>query len=177
MVAATGPADRYLVPLIRRVFKDYEGQLEWIDLVGLSVEELLPRVSRLPESTAILYLNVQQDDTGGTFVSPEVQQLVSKSAKAPLHSLFDTALGCESVCGRVTDLEATGKKTGENACGFNRLCCPRCQDAGDERIGPAGGTSTAGSPPADCLHHGARDYSEERAGDEARGSGLPAEVL
>ena len=109
VVAGTGPLDLYLTSLTREIFqKDFHGQLEWIDLTGLHMSELLERVSRLPESTAILYLNIQ-DDSGRKVATAEAMQLVSKSANAPLYNFWDTALGYGSVGGRMTDMNAYGR--------------------------------------------------------------------
>jgi len=112
VVAGTGPLDLSVTSLAREIFKkDFQGQLEWIDLTGLHMHELLERVSRLPESTAILYLNLQQDGSGRPYVPAEAMQLVSKSANAPLYNLLDTALGYGSVGGRLTTIEAYGRET------------------------------------------------------------------
>jgi PAS domain S-box-containing protein len=112
VVAGTGPLDLYLASLAREIFKkNFHGQLEWIDLTGLHMQELLSRVSRLPESTAILYLNLQKDGSGRSHVPAEAMQLVSKSANAPLYNLIDTALGYGSVGGRLTTIEAYGRET------------------------------------------------------------------
>jgi hypothetical protein len=51
VVAGKGLLARYLISLARDVFKkEFQGRLEWIDLTGLPMQELLGRVSRLPES-------------------------------------------------------------------------------------------------------------------------------
>ena len=112
VVAGTGPMDLYMTSLARGIFKkDYQGQLEWIDLTGLPLHVLLERVSRLPGSTAIFYLNFQQDGTGRSYVPAEAMQLISKSANAPLYNLIDTALGYGSVGGCLTTIEAYGRET------------------------------------------------------------------
>jgi PAS domain S-box-containing protein len=111
VVAGTALVDRSLTSLAREIFKkDFQGQLEWIDLTGLHLHELLERVSQLPDSTAILYLNLQQDASGRPYVPAEAMQLVSKSANAPLYNLIDTALGYGSVGGRLTTIEAYGRE-------------------------------------------------------------------
>ena len=110
VVAGTGPLDRYLTSLTREIFqKDFQRQLEWIDLTGLHMHELLERVSSLPDSTAVLYLNIQ-DDSGRKVATAEAMHLVSKSANAPLYNFWDTALGYGSVGGRMTAMDAYGRK-------------------------------------------------------------------
>ena len=114
VVAGNGPLDRYLISLAREVFKkEPQKQLEWIDLTGLPMEELLDRVSRLPESAAILYLDLQRDGTGRQYVPAEAMQMISKAASVPLYSLFDSSLGYGSVGGCMTTLEDYGRQTAQ----------------------------------------------------------------
>jgi PAS domain S-box-containing protein len=111
VVAGTSSMDLYLTSLAREIFKkDFQEQLEWIDLTGLPLQELLERVSQLPKSTAILFLNIQQDGSGRVYVPAEAMQMVSKSANSPLYNLIDTALGYGSVGGRLTTIEAYGRE-------------------------------------------------------------------
>lgn len=112
VVAGKGPTDLYLTSLARDIFKkDFQGQLEWIDLLGLTMDELLKQVSQLPESSAILFLNFQTDGSGRPYVPAEAMHLVSKSANVPLYNLIDTALGYGSIGGRLTTIEAYGRET------------------------------------------------------------------
>ncbi|MFZ0240062.1 MAG: ATP-binding protein [Desulfobacterales bacterium] len=113
VVAGTGPTDRYLVPVAHRVHGEISPALEWIDLTGLPMAELLNRVSRLPPATAILFLTVQRDGAGNRFVSAEAQQMVSMAANAPLYNFIDAAFGYGSVGGCMTALEANGRQAAE----------------------------------------------------------------
>ncbi|MFY9705031.1 MAG: ATP-binding protein [Desulfobacterales bacterium] len=113
VVAGTGPTDRYLVPFVRHAFEKVERPLEWMDLTGLSMKELLKRVSQLPAATAILFVTLGQDGAGNRFVSAEAQRMVSKSANAPLYNFIDSAFGYGSVGGCMTLLEANGRKAAE----------------------------------------------------------------
>ena len=101
-----------MTSLVLSIFeKNLAGQLERIDLLGLTMDELLQRVSQLPESTAILFLNFSKDGAERRYVPAEAMQMVSKSANAPLYNLLDTALGYGSVGGRLTTIEAYGRET------------------------------------------------------------------
>ena len=114
LIAGTGPLDVYLAARARSVLEiEYSGQLGWLDLTGLPMDELLARVSILPERTALLFINLTKDGSGVPFVSAEAMQLVSKSANAPLYNLLDTALGYGSVGGRLTTIEGYGRKAAE----------------------------------------------------------------
>ncbi|MFZ0132199.1 MAG: hypothetical protein WAK95_06630, partial [Desulfobacterales bacterium] len=113
IVAGTGPTDRYLVPVVRRAFAAFEGKLEWMDLTGLPMGDLLDRVSRLPAATAILFLTLEQDGAGNQFVSVEAQQMVSRAANAPLYNFIDISLGYGNVGGCMASIEANGRKAAE----------------------------------------------------------------
>jgi signal transduction histidine kinase len=115
VIAGTGLVDSFLLSTFHDAFKNYQGKLELIDLAGLPMDALLTRVSGLPEATAIFYLSLSRDGAGRIFSSAGTQQLVSQAANAPLFNLIDTALGYGSVGGRMTQLEAMGRKSGEIA--------------------------------------------------------------
>lgn len=115
VIAGTGLVDRFLLSIFHDAFKGYQGKLELINLAGLPMETLLMRVSGLPEATAVFYLSLSRDAAGRIFSSAATQQLVSQAANAPLFNLIDTALGYGSVGGRMTQLEALGRKSGEIA--------------------------------------------------------------
>jgi signal transduction histidine kinase len=115
VVAGTGLVDRFLLSTFHDAFKAYHGKLELIDLAGLPMDTLLARVSRLPDTTAIVFLSLSRDGAGRIFSSAATQAMVSQAANAPLFNLIDTALGYGSVGGRMTQLEAMGRKSGEIA--------------------------------------------------------------
>jgi signal transduction histidine kinase len=115
VIAGTGLVDSFLLSTFHDAFKNYQGKLELIDLAGLPMDTLLTRVSGLPDATAIFYLSLSRDGAGRIFSSAATQQLVSQAANAPLFNLIDTALGYGSVGGRMTQLEALGRKSGEIA--------------------------------------------------------------
>jgi signal transduction histidine kinase len=115
VIAGTGLVDKFLLSTFYAAFKDYQGKMELIDLAGLPMDALLTRVSGLPEATAIFYLSLSRDGAGRIFSSAATQKLVSQAANAPLFNLIDTALGYGSVGGRMTQLEAMGRKSAQIA--------------------------------------------------------------
>jgi PAS domain S-box-containing protein len=115
VVAGTGLTDRFLTSLFKRAFEAYEGKLELLDLTGLPIDDLMQRVSRLPDATVILYLTLQKDGDGRVFSSSATQRLVSQSANVPLYNLVDTALGYGSVGGRMIQLDACSRAAAEIA--------------------------------------------------------------
>jgi signal transduction histidine kinase len=114
-VCGTGMVDGVLLQHFRNVFKEYEGQLELIDLTGLPMQDVLVRASRLPESTAIFYITFYRDSEGRIFSNTDVLRLVSQSANAPLYNWIETALESGSVGGCMMQGEVVARKTGEMA--------------------------------------------------------------
>lgn len=111
-VAGAGFLDRAVASHARETFKkDFQGQLEWIDLTELPMRELLERVSHLPESTAVLFLNIQRDGSGRKLVSAEAMQLLSRSANAPLYSIMAATMGYGTIGGCLTTSERYGRET------------------------------------------------------------------
>ncbi|HSW49381.1 MAG TPA: ATP-binding protein [Bryobacteraceae bacterium] len=115
VVAGTGMLDGYVLALFHEAFKSYEGQLELIDLSGLFLDSLMDRISRLPASTAILYISFQRDGEGRIFSSSATLRRVSQVANAPVFNFIDAALGYGSVGGSMTQVGAVARKTGEIA--------------------------------------------------------------
>ncbi len=115
VVAGTGATDQYLLSRFREAFKGYAGKLDLIDLTGRPLDDLLEQVSRLPESSCIVFLFMRRDGSGRLLPSWDVQKQVSQAANAPLFSLFDTALSYGCVGGRMSQLEEVARKTGEIA--------------------------------------------------------------
>jgi signal transduction histidine kinase len=88
---------------------------EPVDLGGLPMRDLLERVSRLPEGTAVLYSPILVDGDGRTLNAHTACELVSAAANRPVFSYVGTYLGCGIVGGRLTDFSVWGKALGERA--------------------------------------------------------------
>ena len=115
VIGGTGLVDRFLLSSFHDAFKAYQGKLELIDLAGLPLDTTLARASRLPGETAIVYLGLNRDGAGRIFSSAATQKLLSQAANVPLFNFIDTALGNGSVGGRMVQIEALARKTGEIA--------------------------------------------------------------
>ena len=87
--------------------------IEYLD--DLLIEELLLKVARLPENSAILYLTMYHDADGREFVPREIGANISKKANAPTFGMTDTGLGYGIVGGNLFDTVNQGKKYAEIA--------------------------------------------------------------
>ncbi len=62
-------------------------------LLGLSMEELLPRVRRIPSDAVILYLVYLNDKNGRNYRSPDMLELVSSETEVPVFGIVNTLIG------------------------------------------------------------------------------------
>ncbi len=101
--------DAYWEGEARRTFRPYEERVEVVYLTGLPMDDLLGRVSRLPEDSIVYYLHVFQDGDGKMFIPSEVAELVAARANAPVYSHVGSYVGRGIVGGRVFSFETSGK--------------------------------------------------------------------
>jgi PAS domain S-box-containing protein len=88
---------------------------EFTYLAGLPMNELLNRLAKLPENSAVLYLSVSVDGDGIPFVSRDVAQKLSRASSAPIYSVYDTYVGHGIVGGFMDTFEAIGRQVGDLA--------------------------------------------------------------
>jgi signal transduction histidine kinase len=86
--------------------------LEFIDLSGLPLAEMLDRVSTLPADTAVLTFTYITDSTGRPFVPREVARLLLATSNRPCFAVHDTVLGMGFVGGVIVNYEAIGQQLG-----------------------------------------------------------------
>ena len=93
----------------RRLFRPYEGKLEFVYLSRGSMDDLLKRVSNLPDRSIVQYLHIFQDGAGQTFIPAEALKLVAGRANAPIYSHVGSYVGNGIVGGHVMSFELAGK--------------------------------------------------------------------
>src|SRR5262249_22887225 len=84
-------------------------RLEFVYLTGLPMDDLLSRVSDLPERSIVYYLNIFQDGTGAAIVPAEALERLAARANAPIYSHVGSYLGRGIVGGRVLRFETAGQ--------------------------------------------------------------------
>jgi PAS domain S-box-containing protein len=108
VITGKSPVDAQWEAEARRAFRGYEGNLEFVYLSGLPMDELLKRVATLTEHSIAYYLHVFEDGAGSTFVSTDVLERLAATAGVPLYGHADTYVGRGIVGGRVFSYEAEG---------------------------------------------------------------------
>jgi len=108
VVIGASSFDRYLEAFVRRDLKPFEDRLAIHYLVGLTLEEYLARLSKLPADSAILYVTVFSDGAGRRFVPHEVVAAIAAAANAPVYAFLDQFVGRGVVGGNVYSTDGHG---------------------------------------------------------------------
>lgn len=97
----------------KEAFDNYNDRVNTIYLTGLSVDEILQRVSNLPEDSVIFFTSYSSDPGGNNYSSYDVLSLIAKKANAPTLSIFDQDMGTGILGGEMISSEKMGEKAGE----------------------------------------------------------------
>jgi len=115
VVSGAHQVDRKVEDQARREFKKWEGQLEFVYLSNMPLEDILTDLSTAPSGSIILLLTFSQDVTGKNKTSPEVAQRLSQISTAPIFGILDVTLGHGITGGSLTNFELIGTKAGQLA--------------------------------------------------------------
>src|SRR6185503_14620303 len=103
-------------------------------LVGLPLEELRTKVSRLPAHSAILWLSVTGDNEGRRLINRDSLADICAAANVPVYALAASHLGTGIVGGLVADQAALSVEAAEMA--VRVLHGERVQDIGYHQLLP-----------------------------------------
>ena len=113
IISGSSPSDQAVNGLTRKVLDGYTNRLDINYLAGLTIEDLLRRVSQLPENSAVIYLVFSQDPDGKGFVPREILPVISEKANAPMFGIVGTYHGQGIIGGRLLSPEVQGKRCAE----------------------------------------------------------------
>ena len=108
VVGGAAPFDQFLQSLVRRDLQPFEERVHVEYLFGLTMDELLARLTRLPDHSVILYLSVLQDGSARRFVPGDALSLIATSANAPVYVFLDQYVGMGAVGGNVYSFRTHG---------------------------------------------------------------------
>ena len=114
VVSGTSSVDQRLTDQARRVFRN-ERRASITYLSGLALEDVLDRVSRLPEGTAIFFLTMTSDGSGRQFRTIDVLTRITTRANAPVYVISVVYLGTGAVGGVLVDQAAMAAETADLA--------------------------------------------------------------
>lgn len=93
IISGVSRTDRELKISATEELAGYNGQMTFQYLDDLSIEELLLKVTQLPEDSAIFYLSILRDNNGKTFIPRDILSDISEKADVPTFGIVDTYLG------------------------------------------------------------------------------------
>jgi len=103
-------SDRTMQHMVRKEMRDYPKRDDISYLEEMTIENLLDKVARLPERSAIFYMGFSQDSEGKNFVPLEILSTISQKANMPTFGLVDTYIGRGIVGGLLLSAELQGRR-------------------------------------------------------------------
>lgn len=111
VVSGASRYDETFLTLAREELRAYEGRVGLSYLSRLPMDELIHRVSNLPEHSLVLYVSFFRDGSGKVFKSPEASALISRQANAPVYAASETHIGLGIVGGNLNSLQSLGAQS------------------------------------------------------------------
>jgi len=108
VIVGSSPPDKAMERVAQQAFEAFAGQLEFVWLRGMPVDEIIATLNALPERTVALYLVQFEDRTGKQYVPRAILQAFSAAARVPVYGLWDTLLEHGIVGGRLATVEEDG---------------------------------------------------------------------
>ena len=102
VVTGASHFDQSLYHMAREALRNFEDKVVIQHLCGIPLDDLIHRISSLPEQSLVLYISIFQDGTGKAFQSPEALALISKQANAPIYGVSESYIGKGIVGGNLT---------------------------------------------------------------------------
>jgi len=115
IVSGVSPTDRFFNKIAIDATRKYDKQKKIVNLVNLSMEEVIEKVKLIPEKSIIILPTFFTDADNVGFNIPEVIRILNKYTSAPIFILFDTAFDDGAFGGYVSSQAAVGVEAGKAA--------------------------------------------------------------
>jgi len=115
VVLGTSLTGRKFKNLAAESLSELDGRFTIQYLDDFSAEDLLVKVTQLPENSAIFFLSFFRDANGQYFVPRDIMSKVSEKANAPTFGIVDLYLGHGIVGGNLLSADNQGKRYAEIA--------------------------------------------------------------
>jgi signal transduction histidine kinase len=114
-IGGASPAELMLRDEAEREFKPYADRLSFTYLNDLPLSTLLDRVSQVSNYSVLLYTNFLRDASGHSYLTASVCPLIVASSNVPVYAIFDTFMGCGTVGGSLSQVEASAQQAAKLA--------------------------------------------------------------
>jgi PAS domain S-box-containing protein len=113
IITGSSLGDRAVKDLARKTLHGYPNQVEINYLPEITQKDLMQKVERLPQHSAILYIAFSRDSEGKAFVPREILSDISQKANAPTFGILDTYLGFGIAGDSLLSAEVQGRRCAE----------------------------------------------------------------
>jgi len=113
IITGSSPSDRATQRLARQQLRGYTERIKINYLSEITLNDLLEKIARLPERSALLYMTFIKDSEGKSYVPAEMAPDISAKANAPTFSVVGTFIGRGIVGGRLLSAEVQGRRCAE----------------------------------------------------------------
>jgi PAS domain S-box-containing protein len=113
IITGSSPSDRAAQQVARQQLDGYTERIKINYLPETTLNDLLEKVARLPERSALLYMTFIKDSEGKSYVPAELAPDISAKANAPTFGIVDTFIGNGIVGGRLLSAEIQGRRCAE----------------------------------------------------------------
>lgn len=93
VVIGTSEQDAYFESVIRKAFIDYDDKVKADYIIGLSIEETINKIAKLPPNTVVLYVSMFIDGVGKGFNPRDVISVLREKTNSPIYGISETYLG------------------------------------------------------------------------------------
>ncbi len=114
-VMGTSKADLLYGEATRAAAKKFDQRITSHFLTGMSMDQVLDTVKRLPENSIIIIPSFNVDSKGVSYYNPESVRLISQAANVPVFAYSDMGFGDGSVGGHILSFKKIGLIAGETA--------------------------------------------------------------
>ena len=112
IISGASETDMFFNNLTMNAAHEYEKKKKVINLVNLSVSEIIKEVASLPSKSIVFIPTFLMDAQNLRYNTPEIIRIITKNTSAPIFVLFDTPFNDGAFGGYVTSEAATGIECG-----------------------------------------------------------------
>ena len=112
-VSGASEADRRMAAEAASIATPWKGKLEFEYTSDVSLDAMLKRVSSLPSSSIIIFTQYNRDVEGKVTVAYEVEDMIVRTANAPVFGLYDFNLINGGIGGSVVGVRKLGESAGQ----------------------------------------------------------------
>jgi PAS domain S-box-containing protein len=110
LVSGSSEYERFVARALQPQFRSFAERLNVVYWSDLPLEQLLNRVSDLPDHSVIFFLTMLKDANGHSYVPSQVCSLISVSANAPVYALVQGDIGHGVVGGSIYNVEKNARE-------------------------------------------------------------------